>query len=81
MDTIYKSKKYEDNWYLQISVDADGYGTLEEVYEEGEVYEKGYKCSLWVNYNGFKGCEYDNRIHLSEVEFLKQIFTNVKQIQ
>jgi hypothetical protein len=42
MDTIYKSDKYEDNWYLQVSVDEDGYGILEDVYNAGDVYEKRY---------------------------------------
>lgn len=81
MDKIYKSEKFEDKWYLRVAVDEDGYGILEEVYDEGDVYEKNYKCHLWINYDGYNGCEYDNTIRLYEIDFLKELFTNVKQIQ
>lgn len=79
MDTIYKSDKYEDNWYLQVSVDEDGYGILEDVYNAGDVYEKRYLCNLWVNKDG--SAWYDDNIHLAELDFLKRLFNNVKQIQ
>jgi len=76
---VYWSRRI-GNQYMQIEVDANGYGDLREIYSDRDVYESTTLCNLWVNFPEFNGAEYDTKIPVYAVEFLNQTFGNSQKI-
>lgn len=77
---VYWSPTDELNTYLQIEVDADGYGDMKEIYSHGEVYEVTQLTNLWINFPEFQGAEYDTHIEPYQADFLKHTFKNIQKI-
>lgn len=77
---VYKSETF-DNLYYQVELE-NGYGTMYEVYttSDGDIAEKYIRTYLWNNYDEFHGCEYDTELTMYEIEFLQDIFDNVRKI-
>ena len=74
------TKKIDDYSKLEIELDENGFGCLMEIYAKGDVYEVERITDLWINYEGFDGVEYDEKISITEENFLKEIFKNTRKL-